>query len=37
VKLAQRAVDEEMVACTTAALGSAGALRSASDASVASR
>ena len=37
VKLAQRAVDEDMVGRTTAALKSAGALRSATDASVASR
>ena len=37
VKLAQRAVDEDMVGRTTAALGAAGALRSATGASVASR
>ena len=37
VKLAQRAVDEDMVGCTTSALEAAGALRSASAASVAQR
>jgi glycerol-3-phosphate acyltransferase PlsX len=37
VKLAQRAVEEDMVGRTTAALKAAGALRSATDASVASR
>jgi phosphate acyltransferase len=37
VKLAQRAVDEDMVGRTTAALEAAGALRSATAASVASR
>jgi phosphate acyltransferase len=37
VRLARRAVDEEMVARTTAALESAGALRSATTASVAER
>jgi glycerol-3-phosphate acyltransferase PlsX len=37
VKLAQRAVDEDMVGRTTAALEAAGALRSATAASVAQR